>query len=361
MNISARRSFLYLMNELVRQRQVFGLNETSFIEAEAASTRRFIAFAIAALFSFGASCNNAHAFGTVELASGGPYVGTGRGLQRFNATLPASSGNRPSYITIYNGGVGKLGFTFVRVILTNQMLQSYGATEPQGMVLADRNSFQIRNTVTKDVTGELGQGASLFIEAEGARGAQLSWVLSGPSAPTLSPLNPSETLSGRNITLHGSNFSPVPSDNTVTFGGKQATVVSATRTTLTVKPPDSVESGSAAITVSVAGMASNPINMAVRPMPILTGLYPAGGPPGETLIVYGRGFARPLQANVVRVGPFTAQVVGATDNGGLRCIIPNWGTDYQGLPVSVYADGVPSRNSLIFYPNNHIFIEGSAF
>lgn len=130
---------------------------------------------------------------------------------------------------------------------------------------------------------------------------------------------------------------------------------------MTVKPPDAVDSGSAAITVSVNGVASNPINMAVRPMPILTGLYPAGGPPGETLTIYGRGFARPLQANLVTVGPFPAQVIGATDNGGIRVIIPDWGTAYQGLPVSVTSDGVPSRNSLIFYPNAHIFIEGSAF
>ena len=301
-------------------------------------------------------------YGTVELASGGPYISSGKGLQKFKAALPTvADRTRPTYITIYNGGGGKAGFSIARVILTNQLLENYGNSEPLGMILADRNSFQIRNTVTKDVTGELGQGAGLFIEAEGLKGAQLSWVISAQAGPTLSELNPSETLSGRTITLHGSNFSPVASDNAVTFGGKKATVVSATRTTLTVKPPESVDSGTAAITVSVNGVASNPINMAVRPMPVLTGLYPAGGPPGETLTIYGRGFARPPQANIVTVGPFPAQVIGATDNGGIRVIIPDWGTTYQGLPVSVTSDGVPSRNSLIFYPNAHIFIEGSAF
>lgn len=350
MNTFARRSFLYMMNGLVGR----------LVASSRSASMKALWVLLLAVCASPVHANVP--FGTVELSSGGPYLSSGKTLQRFKAALPAvTDRNRPTYITLFNGGAGRVGFSSVRVILTNQLIESYGTAEPQGTILADRNSFQIRNTVTKDVTGELGQGSSLFIEAEGPKGAQFSWILSAQSGPTLSELNPTETLSGRNITLHGRNFSPVAADNTVTFGGKKATVVSATRTTLTVKPPDSVDSGSAAITVSVNGVTSNPINMAVRPMPVLTGLYPAGGPPGEILTIYGRGFARPLQANIVTVGPFPAQVIGATDNGGIRVIIPDWGTAYEGLPVSVMSDGVPSRNSLIFYPNAHIFIEGSAF
>ena len=304
------------------------------------------------------------AYGNVKLSSGGPYVGSGSGVQRFTAQLNAgtSDSNRPTYLTIFNGYGDKPGYTFARVILSDQLIQNWsGGSEPSGLIVADQNTFRLKNTVTKDVTGRLGQGSTLVIEAEGQRGAQLSWILTAQAGPTLSPLNPSETLSGRTVILHGSNFSTEAEDNTVSFGGKKARVVSATRTTLTVIPPESVESGSASITVSVNGVASNQINMGVRPMPVLTGLYPAGGPPGESLTIYGRGFARPLQANIVTVGPYPAQVVGATDDGGIRVIIPDWGMSYQGLPVTVTSDGVPSRNSLIFYPNAHIFIEGSAF
>ncbi len=318
---------------------------------------------ICLMFVAGARAGHCQMYGAasqVQEAQGGPYVGNG-GRQRFVAPIKSpSDSSRRTWLTIYNGFGNKPGFTSARVILTQGAVT--GSAEPAGYVITDDSTFRIRSYFTKEVTGELNDNSSLVIDVDGPRGAQLAWILSALEGPSLSPLNPSSTLSGRSLILHGDNFSLNPAENTVTFNGKPGKVTASTRTTLTVIPPESIDQGSASIVVTVNGMASNNLNMGIRgPIPILTSLYPDGGPPGEILTIYGRNFASPIQNNIVQIGPFRANVLGLNNSGGLRVEIPNWGTASSGLAVSVISDGVPSRNNLTFYPYPHIFVQGSPF
>ncbi|MBX9669055.1 MAG: IPT/TIG domain-containing protein [Candidatus Obscuribacterales bacterium] len=306
-------------------------------------------------------CQMYSALSQVQEAQGGPYIGRG-GRQRFVAPIKSQDGKRRTWLTIYNGYGEKPGFASARVILTQDTITTMGAAEPAGYVITDDSTFRVRSFCTKEVTGELSDNSNLVIDVDGPRGAQLAWTLSALAGPSLSPLNPSSALSGRSLILHGDNFSLNPAGNTVTFNGKSGKVIASSRTTLTVIPPESLDQGSASIVVTVNGVASNGFSMGIRgPVPILTSLYPDGGPPGEILTIYGRNFARPLQNNLVQIGPFQANVLGINNNGGLRVEIPDWGTASTGLSVSVISNGIPSRNNLTFYPYPHIFVQGSPF
>src|SRR5688500_15664489 len=116
MNTFARSSFLYMNVVLQRDLSAPGKTKTALCLATFFAVSSFVSAACAY-----------EPFGTVELSSGGPYIGTGLGLQRFKAALPAGADRtRPTYITIFNGGGGRVGYSFARVILTNQLLQGYG-------------------------------------------------------------------------------------------------------------------------------------------------------------------------------------------------------------------------------------------
>ncbi len=55
--------------------------------------------------------------------------------------------------------------------------------------------------------------------------------------PVISSFSPVSGPAGTTVTISGSNFSAIPLNNFVYFGGIQATVITASATTLSVKVP----------------------------------------------------------------------------------------------------------------------------
>ncbi len=75
----------------------------------------------------------------------------------------------------------------------------------------------------------------------------------GAGAPLISSVSPPSALAGiTQVTLSGANFSPIDTNNTVYFGAKAGTVLSATQTSLVVLAPD-LDEGAYQIKVVVAG------------------------------------------------------------------------------------------------------------
>jgi hypothetical protein len=66
----------------------------------------------------------------------------------------------------------------------------------------------------------------------------------------ISTLTPDNGLAGTTVTISGTGFSTVPSDNIVTFNGAPATVTAATATTLTLAAPPTVSTGEVKLVVS---------------------------------------------------------------------------------------------------------------
>jgi N-acetylneuraminic acid mutarotase len=72
------------------------------------------------------------------------------------------------------------------------------------------------------------------------------------SPPEISSFTPDQGKSGTSVTIIGSNFNPVPSNQIVKFGDKQAKVISATGTQLTVELPPSLADSDVNIQIDVA-------------------------------------------------------------------------------------------------------------
>lgn len=330
----------------------------SLFRVEEISTRLVAALLLAVLFA----CLPAYCLARQQVVSeGGPYEATGK-LQKFNAAINVNAelASRPLTLTFYNGFGGRPGFTWVRVFLAPEgyITDTSSSAAPAGEILADEGTFRLRNHESLDMSNRLITGTNnLIIEGEGAKGAVFSWVLSSPQPPKLSILNVSQIIQGREFSLAGSGFSPIASGNTVTFNGVPGQVVSSTGSILKVIPPKDVHGSSVAIKVTANGATSQTTHsVTVAPVPHLYSIYPRGGPPGETLTINGTNFSSVEAQNVVRIGPFPARVVSAS-SGTITVIIPDCGTNFTYLPVSVISDGTPSDNNVTFEPYNHIITD----
>ena len=82
-----------------------------------------------------------------------------------------------------------------------------------------------------------------------------------PAAPTVTSFSPSNGVIGSNITITGTNFNTISSNNAVFFGATKATVISATATTLTVTVPTSATYQN----ISVTNLGSNLIGYSAKP------------------------------------------------------------------------------------------------
>ncbi|MCZ8070280.1 MAG: IPT/TIG domain-containing protein [Bacteroidota bacterium] len=69
------------------------------------------------------------------------------------------------------------------------------------------------------------------------------------SQVTISSFTPDRGAVGTIVTINGSSFSPIPSENTVTFGGVMATVVSSSSSVITAKVPSGAVYGKLSVEV----------------------------------------------------------------------------------------------------------------
>lgn len=95
-------------------------------------------------------------------------------------------------------------------------------------------------------------------------GIQLT--ITAPPPVMLSSVSPNPLVPGQSATLTGAGFSTVPAANVVSIGGTPAMVNVATQTSLTVTVPATLctPPGSVAVTVTVGGRQSNPIQQPVQ-------------------------------------------------------------------------------------------------
>jgi hypothetical protein len=146
--------------------------------------------------------------------------------------------------------------------------------------------------------------------------------VSGP--PTISVISISSGVVGDSVTITGTNFSTIPTDNIVQFAGVTATVVSSTSTTLVVVVPPGTTSGN--VTVEVNGM-------------------PGGNPQPFTV----------LSANVYSFGDANNGQIGAYfRNGTIAGLISNPGGSVS--LSGIYVVGTDVYVSGVFYSNQGIGI-----
>jgi len=75
------------------------------------------------------------------------------------------------------------------------------------------------------------------------------FTVTEPIIPTITSVEPNTGKVGTEVIITGTNFSPVPGKNLVSFNGTEATVTAATETSLTTKVPPGATTGNVTVTV----------------------------------------------------------------------------------------------------------------
>ena len=153
--------------------------------------------------------------------------------------------------------------------------------------------------------------------------------------PVLSGVTPPKVEVGATLNLIGTGFASSASDNTVRFGGKVATVTSASATSLTVTVPDvSVPAGKGVpVTVQGGGRPSNALFVKIARLPRIVRVEPDVAVPGTEITVHGQNFEG--SKVTVKVGGDRV-VVKDPRPDALRVTVPEmpW-TDGQSVSVTV--------------------------
>ena len=125
-------------------------------------------------------------------------------------------------------------------------------------------------------------------------------------------ISPVKGFAGDVITISGENFSDVVAENIVTFGGVEATVQSATNSTLKVVAPEHAK-GAVDIQVVSGGKTLNVPSQFTYMVFTITSNYPVSGAEGDKVTITGDGFSNVADENVVMVGSEPAIVESSTE------------------------------------------------
>jgi RHS repeat-associated protein len=150
------------------------------------------------------------------------------------------------------------------------------------------------------------------------------------TVPAIGNLTPPAAAVGARVNVNGSGFYTVGQTTQVFFNGIPATIIlyggfpankpQYGNNQLTVVVPPGATSGT--VTVEVGGVTSNSSAFAVETAPTVTGILPAGGQIGSTVLISGSGFGATQSSSSVNFYPgIPAQIVSWSDTA-IQAIVP---------------------------------------
>jgi hypothetical protein len=137
--------------------------------------------------------------------------------------------------------------------------------------------------------------------------------------PTITSFSPSSGIVGSNVTINGTGFNTAIAGNIVKFLDKIAIVTAATATSITVTVPEGASTGK--ITVEISGQiatSSTDFNI----VPTISGISPATGAIGSSVIITGTGFSSTIANNIVKFNDKAAAITNATVSS-LTVVVPD--------------------------------------
>jgi len=136
----------------------------------------------------------------------------------------------------------------------------------------------------------------------------------GSTLVSVIDFNPGGGPVASTVTIYGTGFSPMPSENTVTFNGTAATVSSASPTQLVVTVPTGATTGSIGVTAP-AGSASSSTAFTVTATsgaPTITSFTPTIATPGTAVSITGTNFEPTTTNNRLRFNIVPAPITSST-------------------------------------------------
>ncbi|EZH75857.1 hypothetical protein ATO12_03445 [Aquimarina atlantica] len=142
--------------------------------------------------------------------------------------------------------------------------------------------------------------------------------------PKISNFTPALAKVGEEVTIAGSGFSTIVTNNKVNFNGVAATVNKATATSLSVTVPEGATTGKIAVKVGELE-ATTATDFTVVLPPTATSFSPKEGIIGTEVIITGTNFSTVTTGNEVKFNGIAATVSAATSNS-LTVTVPEGAT-----------------------------------
>ena len=160
--------------------------------------------------------------------------------------------------------------------------------------------------------------------------------------PTILSFTPSSGVIGTSVTITGTNFDPVPSNNIIKFNGTSANVTASSSSNITTTVPMGATTGP--ITITVNGQtATSASNFTVILVPTISSFYPGSGVVGNHVTIYGTNFGI-LSENTLKFNG-TAAVIATSNATTLTTYVPAGATTG---PITVTVNGQTATSSSNF-------------
>ena len=133
-----------------------------------------------------------------------------------------------------------------------------------------------------------------------------------PPIAEVTAINPASALPNTLVSITGKFFSPVFSDNKVTFNGKEALVSNASTTQLNVVVPAGAETGPVVVTVGGKAANNQPVFTVLSFPSVVTNITPTTGGYNTQVTITGSNFLPTPASNVVTFNGVAGTVTEAT-------------------------------------------------
>ncbi len=135
-----------------------------------------------------------------------------------------------------------------------------------------------------------------------------------PPPPTLTSFAPLSGFVGTSVTLTGTNFGALPSDNAASFfNNRTATTTASTPTSITTTVPAGAATGKISVTVHCVTVQSvDDFIVLTAATPTISGFTPTSGPVGTSVTITGTNFSATAASNSVKFNGTTATVTSST-------------------------------------------------
>lgn len=269
---------------------------------------------------------------TVPTSSTGPVVVSVNGNMAANRPVFTY----PPTVTVIAPSSGLAGIT-ITITGTN-----FSTTKSQNVVSFNGVAATVQTATSTKLTviAPVSSTGPVSVTVNGIKAVNEP-VFTYHTIPTVTHLTPAAGSVGSLITINGTNFSTIKSENEVRFNGISAVVQNATSTALIVTVPTS---STGPVTVVVNGnMAVNEPVFTYRPVPTVTSISPATGLAGEVITIRGTNFSAINTENTVSFNGVAAVVQSATSTL-LTVTVPASSTG----PVTVNVNGSKAVHEPMF-------------
>ena len=293
--------------------------------------------------------------GRVSVAVGGQ---TGTSSTEFTVTVPAPA-PEPPVVLSFSPTEGEVG---ISVTITGENFSDMPSENEVGfggVMAAEPTSASTTSLTVRVPSGAVTGRVSVAVGGQTGTSSEdftVTGTVPAPDPPVVLSFSPLEGVVGTSVTITGENFSDMPSENEVKFGGVMAAEpTSASTTSLTILVPSGARTGRVSVAVGgQTGTSSTDFTVtAPAPAPdppVVLSFSPSEGEVGISVTITGENFSDMPSENEVGFGGVMAADPTSASTTSLTILVPS-GARTGSISVAVGGQtGTSSENFTVTAP-----------